>query len=132
MSENANVLEKKQTIIDKFLWLLAIIFICLAIWGNYQFSSSDYNIQPLFRIIGVIILILLAFLCAFFTQKGKSFFIFAKETRFELRKIVWPTRKEALHTTLIVALITGVMSLVLWGMDSIIFKLISFITTLGH
>lgn len=132
MSESAGVQEKKTTITDKFLWFVALILMCLAIWGNYQFSLPGHEISSIFRISGVVVLVLLALICVCFTQKGKSFLGFAKESRAELRKIVWPTRKEAMQTTLVVAVITGIMSLVLWGMDSIIFKLVSLITRLGH
>ncbi|ECE6377310.1 preprotein translocase subunit SecE, partial [Salmonella enterica subsp. enterica] len=39
-------------------------------------------------------------------------------------------RQETLHTTLIVAAVTAVMSLILWGLDGILVRLVSFITGL--
>ena len=47
--------------------------------------------------------------------KGKATVAFAREARTEVRKVIWPTRQETLHTTLIVAAVTAVMSLILWG-----------------
>jgi len=67
---------------------------------------------------------------ALLTKKGKASLEFAREARIEMRKVIWPTRHETLQTTLIVALITLVMSLILWGIDSILVRLISFITGL--
>ena len=52
------------------------------------------------------------------------------EARTEVRKVIWPTRQETLHTTLIVAAVTAVMSLILWGLDGILVRLVSFITGL--
>ncbi len=45
--------------------------------------------------------------------------------------MIWPTRQETLHTTLIVAAVTAVMSLILWGLDGILVRLVSFITGLS-
>jgi len=67
---------------------------------------------------------------ALLTSKGKATVAFAREARTEVRKVVWPTRQETLHTTLIVAAVTAVMSLILWGLDGILVRLVSFITGL--
>ena len=37
----------------------------------------------------------------------------------EIRKVVWPTRKETVQTSLIVIAATVFMTLVVWGVDSI-------------
>lgn len=47
----------------------------------------------------------------------------------EMRKVIG-ARQETLHTTLIVAAVTAVMSLILWGLDGILVRLVSFITGL--
>ncbi|MFW3298638.1 preprotein translocase subunit SecE, partial [Enterobacter quasiroggenkampii] len=39
-------------------------------------------------------------------------------------------RQETLQTTLIVAAVTAIVSLVLWGLDGILVRLVSFITGL--
>jgi preprotein translocase subunit SecE len=43
---------------------------------------------------------------------------------------VWPTRQEAIQTTGIVIVATLIMSLLLWGLDALLFELVSFITGL--
>ena len=43
----------------------------------------------------------------------------AKEARMEIRKVVWPTRKETVQTSLIVIAATIFMTLVVWGVDSV-------------
>lgn len=63
-------------------------------------------------------------------HKGKATLAFAREARVEMRKVIWPTRQETLQTTLIVAAVTAVMSLILWGLDGILVRLVSFITSL--
>jgi preprotein translocase subunit SecE len=64
------------------------------------------------------------------TEKGRTALNFAKEARVETRKVVWPTRQEAIQTTGIVIVATLIMSLILWGLDSLLFELVGFITGL--
>ncbi len=68
---------------------------------------------------------------ALLTTKGALNCCFAREARTEVRKVIWPTRRETLHTTLIVAAVTAVMSLILWGLDGILGRPVSFITGLS-
>lgn len=65
------------------------------------------------------------------TYKGSTFITFAKESRTEVRKVVWPNRQETTTTTMIVLVATVVMALILWGLDGIIVEIVSFITGLG-
>lgn len=65
------------------------------------------------------------------TEKGSAFLTFAKESRMEVRKVIWPTRQETNQTTLIVMAATLIMALLLWGLDGIIVRLVAFITGIG-
>jgi preprotein translocase subunit SecE len=68
---------------------------------------------------------------AFFTEKGKEVFAFAKEAKIELEKVVWPTRQETIQTTTIVMVMVMVTGFVLWGIDSGMMWAIGKITHLG-
>ncbi|TKI03121.1 preprotein translocase subunit SecE [Martelella alba] len=107
-------------------WIVVAILLVVAIVGNYYYR--DFSL-PL-RALVVVLLIAIAGGVALMTTKGKSTVAFAREARTEVRKVIWPTRQEALHTTLIVAAVTAVMSLILWGLDGILVRLVSFITGL--
>ena len=48
---------------------------------------------------------------------------FLSESRFELRKVVWPTRQEAIRMTWVVVVVVVIISLLLGGFDFIIQKL---------
>jgi len=67
-------------------------------------------------------------LIAMQTLKGRTAVAFAKESRTEVRKVVWPTRQEAIQTTGIVLVVTLLMSLLLWGLDSVLFWAVGLIT----
>jgi len=58
-----------------------------------------------------------------FTAKGRQARGFLSESRFELRKVVWPTRQEAIRMTWVVILVVVVLSLLLGGFDFAIQKL---------
>lgn len=107
-------------------WLVVAILLIAAVVGNYIYR--DVNL-PL-RALAVVVVIAVAGGIALLTAKGKATVTFAREARTEMRKVVWPTRQETLHTTLIVAAVTAVMSLILWGLDGILVRLVSFITGL--
>ncbi|AKJ43372.1 preprotein translocase subunit SecE [Pragia fontium] len=107
-------------------WVIVAALLITAIVGNYIYRG--YSL-PL-RAIAVVAIIGVAFAIALFTAKGKATLEFARAARVEVRKVIWPTRQEALQTTLIVAAVTVVMSLILWGLDGILVRLVSFITGL--
>lgn len=107
-------------------WSIVAVLLVVAIVGNYYYR--DFSL-PL-RALAVVVVIAIAGTVALMTVKGKATVAFAREARTEVRKVIWPTRQETLHTTLIVAAVTAVMSLILWGLDGILVRLVSFITGL--
>lgn len=57
------------------------------------------------------------------STKGRETREFLSESRFELRKVVWPTRQEAVRTTWVVIVVVIILSLLLGGFDFVIQKL---------
>lgn len=53
-----------------------------------------------------------------FTQAGRTFLAFSRESWEEAKRVVWPTRKETLQTTGVVFLFVFVMALFLWLVDT--------------
>lgn len=104
-------------------WVLVVILLFIAIVGNYYFRQ--YNL--ILRVIAVVAIATLAGGIALCTVRGKATLAFVREARIEMRKVIWPTRQETLQTTLIVAIVTAVMALILWGLDGILVHLVSFI-----
>ena len=45
----------------------------------------------------------------------------------ELKKVAWPARQEATRLTGIVLVVTGVLSLILWGIDTVFTELVDLI-----
>ncbi|OOR98967.1 preprotein translocase subunit SecE [Haemophilus paracuniculus] len=113
--------------LNTLLWVVAIVLLAVAAIGNVYFAAKFSFVV---RVLAMVGLIVGAVVLAALTNQGQKAIRFAKESRGELRKIIWPTRQETTQTTLIVVAMCVVVSLVLWGIDSIIVALITFLTNL--
>jgi preprotein translocase subunit SecE len=120
-------IENVSSPMDMVKWLLVIGLLGGIVAANYLYE----DISILYRALGAVVAVGFAGFIAASTVKGSSFLTFAKDSRIEVRKVVWPTRQEAVQTTMIVLAATVIVSLILWGLDGIIVRLVSFITGLG-
>jgi preprotein translocase subunit SecE len=59
----------------------------------------------------------LAVVVMWFTQAGRTFAAFARESWEEAKRVVWPSRKETLQTTGVVFVFVFVMAIFLWFVD---------------
>ena len=107
--------------LDIVKWILAIAFLAAAVVGNYMYANEPL----LYRVLGVVFLMLVGAGIALTSSQGKAFLQLLKEANIERRKVVWPTRQETTQTTMIVVVVVVLMSLVLWGVDSLLSWLIS-------
>ena len=112
---------------NTLLWIIAVALIIVAAVGNTYFAAQ---LSLVVRELALVALGAGAVAAAALTNQGQKTIHFIKESRTELRKIIWPTRPEATQTTLIVIAMCVVVSLVLWGIDSIIVRLVAFLTNL--
>ncbi|QLB12314.1 protein translocase subunit secE/sec61 gamma [Bisgaardia hudsonensis] len=118
---------EKSKGLNTFLWLLATFVVVLTAVGNIYFVDL---FSTAIRVVGVVVGLLIALGFLAITNQGTKARRFLKDARIELRRIVWPTRPETTQTTLIVMGVTVIVSLILWGFDSIIVSLITFLTDL--
>ena len=123
---NASTETEPSGSLDFLKWGVIVLLLAGAVVGNYIFAEQSI----LVRAIAVVAAIVIAGLVAMQTVKGRNAVAFAKESRTEVRKVVWPTRQEAVQTTGIVLVATLIMSLLLWGLDSVLFWVVGLITGL--
>ncbi|QSX33484.1 preprotein translocase subunit SecE [Shewanella avicenniae] len=116
--------ENQGNSLDIFKWVIIFVLLAVAIVGNHMLS----DVSAVIRAVGVLVLFALAGFVAIQTAKGQQALAFAKESHIEVRKVVWPTRQEALNTTFIVLVATGILGLVLWGLDTVLLKIVNLIT----
>ncbi|ODQ01285.1 MULTISPECIES: preprotein translocase subunit SecE [Salinivibrio] len=116
--------ETQSGSMDILKWGVVFVLLAAAVVGNSLYS----DVSVVVRAAAVVVLVAAAGGIAALTMKGKAAITFARESRMEVRKVVWPTRQETLQTTLIVLAVTVVMALILWGVDGIMVRLVRLIT----
>jgi len=123
MNANAET-PSSSSAADTVKWIIAFALLAAAVVGNHLYGEMSVVI----RVAGVVVLISAALGLSATTAKGKAAVSFARESRIEVRKVVWPTRQETMQTTLIVLAVCVVMALILWGVDGLMVRLVSLVT----
>ncbi|MCS3819705.1 preprotein translocase subunit SecE [Chromobacterium alkanivorans] len=99
---------------DKIKLALAGLLVAAGVVGFYMIPADQGILRALSFAAGVI----LAAGAVWLSQPGKSFVTYANESLVEARKVVWPTRKEAMQMTGMVFVFVLVLALFMWLVDS--------------
>lgn len=111
--------QNVQTVQSKADIALVILAGAIALAGVLGFTFLSG--QPTLLRVGVLLGGLVAgVVVAWFTQTGKRFIAYAREAYEELRRVVWPSRKETMSTTGVVFAFVVVMALFLFVVDKTI------------
>ena len=112
---------------DLAKWIGAFAILAGGIVGFYYWSDESL----LLRVIGLLILSAAAVFVAGRTEKGRATWDFVRESHTEVRKVVWPTRKETAQTTLIVIAMVGLVAVILWILDGLLAWLVKLVLGTG-
>ena len=105
--------ETTTSIADKAKLGLAVVLVAAGIWGYYWLAE-----QPLvLRLVAVLLGFVAGGIVAWLSAPGRQFIGFAGESWVEVKKVVWPTRKETIQTTAAVFAFVVVMAVFLWLTD---------------
>jgi preprotein translocase subunit SecE len=115
--------ESQSSSLDGLKWLVVLLLIAGAVAGNIYYAEQSL----LYRVLALVAMALVAAFVAVQTEQGAAFWKLTKEARTEIRKVVWPTRQESTQTTLIVVGFVVLMSLLLWGLDTLLGWLVSLV-----
>ena len=74
----------------------------------------------LYRVLGLLVVFGVAIAVAVTTEMGGNLVAFGRSAAMEMRKTVWPTRRETSQTTLIVVVGVAILGLLIWIIDSIL------------
>ncbi len=102
-----------NTMADKIKLVVAVALLVAGIAGYYLLSADSIVL----RVLSVIAGIAAGIAVALTSELGKQFVVFAREALAEVKKVVWPTRKETMQTTGAVFLFVVVMAVFLWVSD---------------
>ena len=99
--------------IDKIKLAVAAALVAAGIWGYYALADQALVL----RVLAVMAGIVAAAAAAWTSEPGRQFVVFANESVAEVKKVVWPTRKETMQTTAAVFAFVVVMAVFLWISD---------------
>jgi preprotein translocase subunit SecE len=112
MATNSQI-ETVNTSADKAKLAAAALLLLGGIVAFYSLGRLDLWI----RVVALLVLIALAVGAFFTSESGKQLIGFGKESVKEVKKVVWPTRKEALQNTAMVFAFVFLMAFFLWVTD---------------
>ncbi len=115
--------EASESRFDSIKWVVVAALVVAGVYGNSYFAAESL----LYRVLGLLALAVVAGFVALQTAQGHAFWQLVRESRTEIRKVVWPTRQETTQTTLIVVAFVIVVALILWGLDSLLGWLVSLV-----
>ncbi|WP_301117307.1 preprotein translocase subunit SecE [Pusillimonas sp. (ex Stolz et al. 2005)] len=109
---NTNV-ETVSSTVDRLKLGLAVLVI---IAGIVAFSVLDD--QPAVARVGIFIgSVIIAAFIAWFSEPGRRSIGYLRDSYNEVKRVTWPTRKEATQMTAIVFVFVAIMGLFLWLVD---------------
>jgi len=110
-------IETVTSVTDKLKLGLAVLVIIAGIVG---FSVLESKLPTVARVAIFVGSLALAALIAWMSEPGRRTIAFAHESYNEVKRVVWPTRKETLQMTGIVFAFVAIMGLFLWVLDKLV------------
>ena len=98
-------------------YAITALLLVAGVFAFYWFEGQWPMAGRVLAVVGGVAGSLVVFLTS---AKGAQTREFLSEARFELRKVVWPTRQEALRMTWVVMIVVVIISLMLAGFDLVI------------
>jgi preprotein translocase subunit SecE len=112
MSTSTEV-ETISTGADKAKLAVAGLLVIGAVAAFYALGKQDLWL----RVVAMLALMALGVVVFFTSEPGKALIAYGRDSAREVRKVVWPTRKEAVQMTGYVFAFVFVMALFLWLAD---------------
>ncbi len=112
---------------DKIKLLVAVLLISASIGAFYYYS--DHSL--LIRIIVILAAMGISTAIALQTAVGQKTLEFMRDSQIEVRKVVWPTRKETAQTTMIVIVMVVVIAIFMWLLDMLLLWAVRLLTGQG-
>jgi preprotein translocase subunit SecE len=112
MSTNSQI-ETVHTGADKAKLVGAALLLVAGIAAFYVLGKSDLWV----RVVTLLVLMAAAVGVFFTSESGRELIGFGKESVREVKKVVWPTRKEAMQNTMYVFAFVFAMAFFLWITD---------------
>ena len=106
-------IETVSSGIDKAKLAVAGLLVVGAVVAFYALGQQDLWV----RVAALLVMMVIAAAAFFTSEPGKQLIAYGNDSVREVKKVVWPTRKEALQMTAYVFAFVVVMALFLWLTD---------------
>jgi len=106
-------IQTVNTTADKAKLAAAAAMVAVSLVAYYALGKQG----PLFQWLGLLAGLAVAVVVFLTSESGKALLAFGQESTKEIRKVVWPARREAIQMTLYVFGFVFVMALFLWLTD---------------
>jgi len=100
--------------LDRIKLAAAAVVAGLGVVAYYLLGEDS---SDLVRVLVVVAAVAVALGIAMWSQPGQDAWEFIRAADREMRKVVWPTRRETLQTTLIVVVMVVLVGVALWLVD---------------
>jgi preprotein translocase subunit SecE len=107
--------------------VLAVAFLVVGVSGFYYYEAQAL----LYRVLALLVFVAVALGIVYTTRLGQSVIGFGRESRAEVRKVVWPTRQETVQTTLMVIVAVIILGILLWLIDMVLVSAVQYLTGQG-
>lgn len=98
---------------DKLKLMIALTLVVAALVGFYALEEQPQVV----RVLGLLFGFGVAAFVASKTESGATAVAFSRGAIVEVRKVVWPTRKETVNTTMLVMVMVIIVGIILWVFD---------------
>ena len=99
------------------LILIVSVLPLLGATGAFYYYGDE---SLLLRVIGLLVALVVSAFIAYQSTAGKTAWAFVKDSRTEVRKVVWPTRKETAQTTMFVIVAVIIMGIFFFLLDMLL------------
>jgi len=103
--------------LDTALLWLAIVVLCGSIFGYYWYETT---VTDVIRVVGMLAGAVVAILIALQTTVGRVAWSYVQGSRTEMRRVVWPTRRETVQTTMMVIVVVLILAVFIWAIDIVL------------
>ncbi len=115
--------EQGSSALDTVKMVVALLIVTVGIAGYYYYADQGL----LYRVLGLLAMVIIAIGVMLTTALGGRTMGFLRESRTELRLMVWPTRAETIQTTLAVFVMVLIMGIFLWLLDMLLGWAVQFV-----
>lgn len=116
--QQQEVERQRNSTMDKVKLVLAVVLAGAGVFAYHFFDKQlPIWIRAIFPIAGVAIAVVLVF---FFCSFGKNLIAYIRESTQEMKKVVWPEKKNAMQMTITVIIFAALLALFMAVSDSFV------------